>query len=116
MKHIKKERKFGRERKLRRAFIRSLLNNFIKSGKITTTEARAREIRPLVEKIITRARKDTVFNRRTLAKTLQAKQIKKIFEEIGPRYKERKGGYTRIIKLGRRKLGDRSPMAVIELV
>ncbi len=116
MKHLQKGRKFGRKRKLRRSLIRSLLNNFIKSEKITTTEAKAKEMRPLVEKIITTAKRDDISSRRLLAKTLEPKQVKKIFGEILPRYKERKGGYTRIIKLGRRKKGDASPMAVIELV
>lgn len=92
------------------------MNNFIKSGKIATTEAKAKEMRPLVEKIITTAKKDNISGRRLLAKTLEPKQVKKIFGEIAPRYKERKGGYTRIIKLGRRKKGDASPMAIIELI
>jgi large subunit ribosomal protein L17 len=116
MKHLKRGRKFGRKRKVRRGLIRSLLNNFIKSGKITTTEARAKEIRPLIEKIITTAKKDTISNRRLLNKTLTPGQIKKIFSEIAPRYKERKGGYIRIVKLGKRKSGDASSMAIIELV
>ncbi len=116
MRHLKKGRKFGRERGVRRSFIRSLLNNFVKAEKITTTEARAKEIRPLIEKIVTRAKKDTVSNRRLVARTLAPKHVKKIFSEIALRYKERKGGYTRIIKLGRRKAGDASPMAIIEFV
>ena len=116
MRHLKRGRKFGRERKLRRSLIRSLLNNFIKAEKITTTEAKAKEIRPLVEKLITRAKKDTVSNRRLVAKTLAPAQVKKLFGEIAPRYAERKGGYTRIIKLGRRKIGDAGLMAVIELI
>jgi large subunit ribosomal protein L17 len=116
MRHLQRGRKFGRIRKLRRSLIRSLLNNFIKSGKITTTEAKAKELRPLLEKIITMAKKDSISSRRLLAKTLEPKQVKKIFAEIAPHYKERKGGYTRIIKLGRRKKGDASPMAIIELI
>ena len=115
MRHLKKGRKFGRERKVRRSFIRSLLNNFIKKERIITTEARAREIRPVVEKMITAAKTDSVPNRRLLAKTLLPGQIKKIFQEISPLCKERRGGYARIIKLGARK-GDSSPMAIIELV
>lgn len=116
MKHLQRRRKFGRKRKLRRSLIRSLLNNFIKSEKITTTEAKAKEMHPLVEKIITAAKKDNISSRRLLVKTVEPKQVKKIFGEIAPRYKERKGGYTRIIKLGRRKKGDASPMAIIELI
>ncbi len=116
MKHLQKGRKFGRKGKVRRGLIRSLLNNFIKSEKIATTEAKAKEMRPLVEKIITTAKKDNISSRRLLAKTLESKQVKKLFGAIAPRYKERKGGYTRIIKLGRRKKGDASPMAIIELI
>ncbi len=116
MKHLQKGRKFGRIRKVRRSLIRSLLNNFIKAEKMTVTEAKAKEIRPLIEKMITRAKNNTVNNRRILAKTLAPRKIKKIFSEIEPRYIERRGGNARIIKLGRRKTGDASPMAVIELI
>lgn len=115
MKHLQKGRKFGRIRKVRRAFIRSLLNNLTGRERIVTTEARAKEIRPLVEKMITRAKKDTVSNRRILAKTFGPNQVKKIFAEIAPRYTARKGGYTRITKLGKRR-GDASPTAIIELI
>ncbi len=116
MGHLIKGRKFGRERKLRRSSIRSLLNNFIKIEKITTSEAKAKEIRPLAEKLVTRAKKDTVSNRRLISKTLAPTQVKKLFEKIAPQYKERNGGYTRIIKLGRRKTGDAALMAIIEFV
>lgn len=115
MKHLKKGRKLGRKRKVRRSLIRLILNSLIEKEKIATTEAKAKEIRPLIEKMITMAKKDTVSNRRLLAKTLGAKQVKKIFADIAPRYAERKGGYTRILKL-RRRLGDASPMAIIEFV
>jgi large subunit ribosomal protein L17 len=94
----------------------SLLNNFIKKGKVITTEARAKELKPLVEKMVTRAKKDTVSNRRFLARSLERPQLKKLFGEIAPRYLERNGGYTRIIKLGPRKTGDASSMAIIEFV
>lgn len=116
MKHLKKGRKFGRERKVRRSFFRSLLNNFTEKEKIITTEARAKEIRPFIEKIITRAKIDSISNRRFVLKMLGPKQTKKMFEKIAPKYKERKGGYTRITKLGRRKSSDASPMAMISLV
>lgn len=115
MKHLKKGRKFGRIRKVRRGLIRSILNNLIEKGRIATTEAKAKEIRPLIEKMTTRAKKDTVFNRRLIGKTLGPKQVKKLFTEIAPKYVGRKGGYARIIKLGKRR-GDASPMAIIEFV
>ncbi|MGB9598803.1 MAG: 50S ribosomal protein L17 [Minisyncoccales bacterium] len=116
MRHLKKGRKFGRIRKIRRAFLCSLLNNLVAKEKIITTEARAKEIRPLIEKLLTRAKNDTVSNRRLLRKTLSPKQIKKLFEEIAPRYRDRTGGYTRVVKLNPRKVGDASPLAVIEFI
>jgi large subunit ribosomal protein L17 len=116
MRHLKKGRKFGRKRKLRRSLLRSLLNNLVKAEKIKTSEAKAKEIRPLIEKLTTTAKKDTLSNRRRLAKTLGTEQVKKIFKDIAPRYSQRKGGYTRIVKLGKRKSGDASPMAIIEFV
>ncbi len=93
--------------------IRSLLNNFIKAEKMTVTEAKAKEIRPLVEKMVTRAKKNTIANRRMLAKSFSPEHVKKIFGEIAPRYAERKGGYTRIIKKECR-VGDAAPMCYIE--
>ncbi len=81
-----------------------------------TTESKAKEIQPLLEKLITRSKRDDVSNRRLIAKILNPAQVKKIFGEIAPLYKERKGGYTRVVKIGRRKTGDSGSMAIIELV
>jgi large subunit ribosomal protein L17 len=83
---------------------------------IQTTEAKAREVRPLTEKVITRAKKGTLHDRRWVASFLtDDKVVSKVFEELGSRYESRLGGYTRMVKLGRRK-GDAAPMAVLELV
>ncbi len=90
MKHLKRKRKFGRERKLRRSLIRSLLNNLIKKEKITTTEAKAKEIRPLVEKMITRAKNNNVANRRLLARELNPAQTKKFLRKWGRAIKTEK--------------------------
>ena len=83
--------------------------------KIKTTEAKAKEIRSFIEKSISRAKKGDLSSRRLLARFFSKKIVKKLIEEIAPRYKERKGGYTRIIKLGLRKTNG-AKMAIIELV
>jgi large subunit ribosomal protein L17 len=115
MKKRKKGRKFNRRRNQRRSFLRSLANNLFLKGRIKTTESRAKELSPLANKYITKAKKINLANRRLLLKELSPAVVKKLETEIGPKYKERKGGYTRIIKVGFRK-SDGSKMAIIELV
>ncbi len=118
-------RKFSRERDQRRAFLKSLAANLILKEKIRTTVSRAKETSRFVEKLIsqtinsgqaqTEAKEKLVTKRRLLAKLFSPTVNKKLFQEIGPRYKERKGGYTRVPKLGPRK-SDGAAMAVIELI
>jgi len=121
MRKRKKGRKLSRERNQRRALLKSLASALLLNEKIKTNEAKAKEVSSLVEKFITQAKKGNLTSRRLLAKSLgggrvaSKKIIKKLVEEIGPRYKERKGGYTRIIKLGPRK-SNGAKMAIIELV
>ncbi len=117
MKHHKAFRKFGREKNQRKAFVRGLLVNLIRHGKIETTLARAKEIRPLVEKLVTLAKEDTVSRRRLIASRLmnQADETSKLFAEYAPKIKEVTGGYTRILKLPTR-LSDGAEKAVIEFV
>ncbi len=115
MRKRKKGRKFGREKSQRKALLRSLANNLFLKEKIKTTESKAKELSPLAEKYITKAKKINLANRRILLKELSSKVVKKLEKEIGPRYKERKGGYTRIIKMGPRK-SDGAKMVIIELV
>ncbi len=115
MKHLQKGRKFGRVRNQRKALMRLLAKNFIEHEKIKTTEAKAKELRPFVEKMVTKARSEKLSSRRIIIAELGEKSAKKLFDEIAPKYKNNQGGYTRIIKLGNRK-GDASPMAVIEFV
>ncbi len=115
MRHQKKGRKFGREKDQRRALLKSLAYNFIKREKIRTTEAKAKELRPLVEKLVTRAKNDNLANRRLVISRIGREAGKKLFEKIATKYQERKGGYTRIIKLPRRR-SDASKMAIIEFV
>ncbi|MBI4059459.1 50S ribosomal protein L17 [Candidatus Giovannonibacteria bacterium] len=115
MRHRKKGRKFGRVRKVRKAFLRSLLRALVLKERIRTTEARAKEIRPRVEKLVTLAKKNTLAARRLVAARLDRDSAKKIFSVIAPRYEKRPGGYTRIIKLPPRS-SDRAKMAIIEFV
>jgi len=111
----KKGRKLSRTSDQRRALKKSLARSLFIKGKIKTTEAKAKELRPFAEKLITRARKKDVNARRHLARYFDDKIVKKIVDEIAPRYKERPGGYTRITKLGPRQ-SDSAEMAIIELV
>jgi len=117
MKHHNKNRKFGRETGQRHALLRSLTRSLFLHGKITTTQARAKEIRPLVEKLVTRGKNPTLANHRVLISRLggDARIAKKV-ETIAAKYEGRAGGYMRIVKIGQRKGGDASPMAVIEFV
>ncbi len=116
MRHHNSNRKFGRENDARRALLRSLAGNLIIHEKITTTEAKAKELRSFVEKIITKGKEESLASRRLIAKELIVpKYVDKVMKSISPRYKDREGGYTRILKLGSRG-GDGSKMAIIEFV
>jgi large subunit ribosomal protein L17 len=117
MRHHNKNRKFGRKANARRALMRGLAVSLIRDEKITTTEAKAKSLRPYVEKLITKARKNDLAARRLITSKLgqQPETAKKLVEEIAPRFDGRPGGYTRITKLMPRQ-GDASPMAVIEFV
>jgi|CXWL01.1.fsa_nt_gi large subunit ribosomal protein L17 len=100
MSHHNKARSFGRKTDQKRALMRGLLKNLIVHERISTTEAKAKELRPMIERLVTRARTDTVANRRLVSSRLGNDDtvVKKLFVTIAPRYKERAGGYTRIIK------------------
>jgi large subunit ribosomal protein L17 len=115
MRKRKKRRKLSRERNQRRALLKNLTSALLLNEKIKTTEAKAKEVSSFVGKFITQAKKGNLTSRRLLAKFFSKKLVKKLMEEIGPRYKERKGGYTRIIKLGPRK-SNGAKMAMIELI
>ena len=117
MRHANNNRKFGRERKVRNTFLKGLALDLISHGKITTTEARAKELRKVVEPLVTLAKSgDTASHRLAVSRLLNRKtETKKLFEEIAPQYADRKGGYTRITRLPVRK-SDASPMSVIEFV
>ncbi|MQY07584.1 50S ribosomal protein L17 [Actinomadura macrotermitis] len=99
-----------------RLILANLATALFEHGRITTTEAKARRVRPLAEKLITKAKKGDLHNRRQVAQVIRDKSvIHELFTEIAPRFENRPGGYTRITKIGPRK-GDNAPMAVIELV
>jgi len=115
MRHRKKKNKLTRSKSQRKALLCSLVSSIVLKEKITTTEAKAKKVKPFLEKSISRSRKDTLANRRILLKNFSNKIVDKLFKELGPRYKERSGGYSRIIKLTARK-SDSAKMAIIELV
>ncbi len=115
MKKRKKGRKLSRKSNQRKALLKSLARELFLKEKIKTTEAKAKEVRGFVEKQITKGKAGNLSSRRLLAKNFSLKMVKKIVDDIAPRYKERKGGYTRIIKLGSRK-SDGAKMAIIELI
>ncbi len=99
MKHLKRNRKFGRKRGQRKAFMKSLLSGIIDKGRIVTTEARAKEVKKNVEKLVTRAKKQDIASLRVLISRISKKSAMKLFHDIAPKYSNRKGGYTRITKL-----------------
>ena len=115
MRKIKKGRKFSRKRDQRKALLKTLASALILNNRIRTTEEKAKETCRYIEKFITKAKKGDLNSRRLLAKNFSPKIVKKLIDEIAPLYQERKGGYTRIIKLGRRK-SDGAKLAMIELI
>ena len=109
-------RRFGGSSQHQKLMMANLTASLFAAEGITTTEAKAKAVRPIAEKMITKARRGGVHNHRQVVKFLGDREMaSKLFDEIGPRYEDRPGGYTRIIKLGPRH-GDNAPMARIELV
>ncbi len=115
MRKRKKGKKFSREASPRSALLNSLVRSFIIKGKIKTTEARCKEAARLAEKLITKTRSGSLAARRMAFQYLDDRGVKKLMEEVAPKYKERQGGYTRVIKLGRRN-SDGAKMAIAEFV
>jgi large subunit ribosomal protein L17 len=117
MRHSNAQKKFGRVRKVRTGFFRSLLNNLIINEQMVTTAARAKAIRPMIEKLVTKARKGDLASQRLIVARLGNNEAtaKKLINEIAPRFADRPGGYTRIAKMPQRD-GDAAPMALIEFV
>lgn len=115
MNHHKKARKFGREKKVRDGLLKSLALSLIVNGKIKTTDAKAREIRPYTEKLVSQGKLATVASRRALVSKIGVIGAGKIVKDLAPKYAKRAGGYTRITKLPAR-LSDGSLMAIVEFV
>ena len=116
MRHLKSGRHFNRDTKARKALMRNLCTSLLEHGRITTTEAKAKELRRWVERLITEAKADDIAARRRVAREISQHEVEdKLFSNLMPRLRERPGGYTRIIRKGPR-LGDAAPMVVIELV
>ena len=116
MRHNKSGRRLGRNSSHRSAMMRNMVTSLIMHEKITTTDARAKELRKIAEKMITLGKRGDLHARRqALAVMRERKAVAKLFDMVAPRYKDRPGGYTRIFKVGSR-LGDNAPMAIVELV
>ncbi len=116
MRHRKTTPKLGRKPEARRRMLRNLVSSLFREERIVTSHARAKATRSLAERIITKGKKDTVHSRRMVAKMVYGSEsVKKVFNELGPRYADRPGGYTRMIKLGPRH-GDAAEAVILELV
>ena len=116
MQHRKIGRKFGRIRGRRKSFLKSLYRNLIVAERIMTTEARAKEIKPRVEKLITLAKKQNLASMRLLLARLPEDAALKLYYVIAPRYKDRKGGYLRVVKVGAVRKRDAALKAIIEFI
>ena len=116
MQHNRAGRKLGRTTAHRKALFRNQLSSLITHERIQTTLPKAKDLRPLIEKMVTLGKRGGLHARRLVLKTIpEATTVKRLFEEIAPRFKERAGGYTRIMKLGRRQ-GDGAEMAILEFI
>ncbi|MFN8509869.1 MAG: 50S ribosomal protein L17 [Deinococcaceae bacterium] len=116
MRHCKSGRKLGRYSSARLALFRVQASSLLKEGRIQTTEAKAKELKSFVEKIITTAKGGDLHARRLVLRDIHDNAIvRKLFDEIAPKYVNRNGGYTRVLKVGARR-GDAAPIALIELV
>lgn len=115
MRHRKKRNKLTKSKDQHRLLLCSLASSLILKEKIITTEAKAKKLRPFLEKSISRASQETLANRRLLLRDFSPKIVNKLIKELGPRYKDRPGGYSRIIKISSRRT-DSAKMAIIELI
>jgi large subunit ribosomal protein L17 len=109
------KRTFGREKQQRKAFLKGLLTALVTHGKIRTTTARAKTLKSVADKAVTQAKRGTIASRRLLLRSLGTDAAAKLAKDIAPKFSDRAGGYTRVIKLGRRG-SDGSPVAIVEFV
>ena len=116
MRHRNTGRKLGRTSDHKKAMLRNMVTSFLKEEKITTTDAKAKELRSVADKMITLGKEGTLHSRRQALAYIRDKETtKKLFEDLSSRFAERNGGYTRIVKVGNR-VGDNAPVSIIELV
>jgi large subunit ribosomal protein L17 len=116
MRHAVRHRKLGRTTAHRKALFRNQMQSLVENERIITTLPKAKELRPIFEKAITQGKRGTVHARRLVRRWIPKRElVKKLFDDIAPRFADRDGGYTRILKLGPRK-GDGAEMAILELV
>ena len=117
MRHQNRKYRIGSNAAHRKSLLRNLAIGIIDHGKIKTTQAKCKAIRPVIEKLITLARNDSVAGRRLAFRKLNNRTaVKKLFDEVAPRFKTRPGGYTRILRLADGRVGDNAPMGLISLV
>ena len=116
MRHRKDHRKLGRSVSHRRAMLRNLVTSLLEHEEVRTTDAKAKEVRRMAERMITLGKRGTLHARRQARRTIRTKDVTaKLFDELATRYRDREGGYTRIYKLGRRA-GDNAPLSLVQLV
>jgi large subunit ribosomal protein L17 len=116
MNHRKTGRKLSRTSAHRKALLRNMVTSLFEHEQIRTTDAKAKELRGVADKMITLGKRGTLHARRQALQTIRSKDVtSKVFDELADRYRERPGGYTRVIKIGQRP-GDAAPMSIIELV
>ncbi|MBI2506857.1 MAG: 50S ribosomal protein L17 [Candidatus Colwellbacteria bacterium] len=116
MRHAKRGRKLGLKKGPRKSFLKILIHNLIMEKRIETTEARAKEVKPKVEKLVTIAKRNDLPALKLLLERIPKDSAYKLYHEIAPQYKERKGGYLRIVKTARTRKRDSAPQAIIEFV
>ena len=116
MRHRARSRKLGRTSAHRKAMYRNMVTSLLEHGRIETTDAKAKEVRRLADRMITLGKKGGLHNRRRALRIIRERDVAaKVFDEYAARYRERPGGYTRVLKLGNR-IGDNAPMSIVELV
>ncbi len=116
MRHRKDHRKLGRTPSHRKAMLRNLVTSLLELEQVRTTEAKAKELRRVAERMITLGKRGTLHARRRALRTIRSKEVAaKVFDTLSERYSERAGGYTRVMKVGRR-VGDNAEMAIVQLI
>ena len=117
MRHLKSGRRLGRTSSHRKAMLRNMVTSLLEHGYVHTTDEKAKELRPVIDGMITLGKKNTLHARRLAARTIRSRAVlTKLFDEVAPGFTERHGGYTRIIKLGKRRVGDAAEYCVIQFV